>query len=340
MTIETEYSDYRALVESEAPLGLARHFVLGELLGSGYSLGPERDTLRGPALPPLPLHPLGQFQRADNSFRWTDGPLLEGLRALAQSKEGFALLSQESYDADAVSPFELAAACSALMTPAAAFWPVITSGGFQLFLVAEAPLQLARLSLTGCMATLREALRICQTPWQQWAPGLLHQLGFTCQPEQQGIRCQRGEELFLWNLAGERPELLYGPSQPRLIPVPPPGFNDLLRQGVVSLDESRDPQATRQALQEAVALDPQDFEAQLALGRLELGEGRLEQAELRLLLATLLRPDQLYAHSLLGDCYAMADKIPQAIAVQQRLLMLDPGNESARENLERLQEAL
>ena len=119
-------------------------------------------------------------------------------------------------------------------------------------------------------------------------------------------------------------------------------FRNSLRANLERLHapDLRDHAAARQSLLEAVALDPQSYEAQLHLGRVELAEGRLEQAELRLLLASLLGPKKGYALSLLGDCYALADKVPQAIAVLERLLVLDPENGEAKESLERLKSSL
>lgn len=341
MTIETDYPDYRTLVEKEAPLGFARHFALCEMLGSGYAINAARDALISPQWPPMPAFFLGDFSRADNHFSWSDRPPAQGLRELGQEKEGFALLASESFDADVLSPFELGAACSALSSPATTFLAIVTPAGFQLFLIGEAPLDLRRLSLSSTLACLREASRYCRASKEEWVIGLLDQLGFSCQPGEQGVQARRGDEHFQWSFAEGRLELVYGRCRTGLLPtLPATVLADLIEQGSSHLDQHQDFAAARQALLQAVALDPQSYEAQLQLGRVELSEGRLEQAELRLLLASLLRPRDGYALSVLGDCYALADKIPQAMAVQERLLALDPGNEAARESLERLRGAL
>ena len=339
--IDTDCPDYRSLVEREAPLGFARHFALCEWLGPRFSLNSARDTLVSPPLPPLPAFPLGVFTRGDNLFRWSDGAVAQGLRQLGESKGGFAVLASEGFDADALSPFELGAACSALMAPPAAFVPLVTSSGFCLSLVSEAPIDLGQLSLGSTMATLREASRYCLAPKEEWVPGLLQALGFSLEPTEQGVVCRRGGEHFLGSFRGERPQLIYGQSLARLCgTVAPPSLASLLEQAVAHLDGSQDFEVAHQALLAAVDLDPQSYDAQLQLGRVEMAQGRLEPAELRLLLASLLRPGEGEALAVLADCYALADKIPQAIAVQEQLLDLDPGNVGARESLERLKNAL
>lgn len=341
VTIDTDYPDYRSLVEREAPLGFARHFALSEWLDPGYSVSPHQGELLRPNLPPLPVFHLGEFSRADNRFRWSESPEAQGLRELGGRKEGFALLANESFEADSLSPFELGAACSALVAPAAAFLPLVTSSGFGLYLVAEAPLDLRRLSLSSTMATLREAGRYCLSAREEWVLALLGQLGFSCQSSEQGVLCRRGEEHFLWSFAGDELRLSYGQTRARLRPSwAPPDLASLLQQASSQLEQHQNYAGARQALLAAVTLDPESFDAQLQLGQVELAEGRLEQAELRLLLASLLRPKEAYALSLLADCYAVADKIPQAIAAQERLLVLDPENSTAREGLERLRGAL
>jgi tetratricopeptide (TPR) repeat protein len=339
MTIDTDYSDYRLLVEREAGLGFARHFALCDWLEPGYSISSVQETLLCPHRPPLPAFFLGEFSRADNRFRWSDREIAKGLRELGGRKEGFALLASESFDAEVLSPLELGAACSALLAPAVAFLTLVNSTGFLLFLVAEAPLDLGCLSVTSAMATLRETGRYCRLAREEWAPTLLEHLGFSCQPSEQGFAFRRGEENFFWSIAGESLELFYGQSGVHLRPMVATPLESLIEKGLSSL-EQQDSTKARQALLEAVTLDPQSYDAQLGLSRIELEEGRLEQAELRLLLASLLRPDQGQALSLLGDCYALSDKIPQAIAVQERLLHLDPTNDGAREALEKLQSAL
>lgn len=334
MTLETNYPDYRTLVEHEAPLGFARHFALSEWLDSRAGVSSTKDSLLCPDLPPLPAHHLGDFARADNRFRWADSPLAQGFRELGMRKEGFSLLAAEGFDADELSPLEMGAACSALLTPAAAFVALISGVGFGLFLV-EAPLDLRQLSVSSTMASMREAARYCQATQQEWVPPLLDQLGFRCEPDEQGATCRRGEEHFRWSFGSERPELAYGESRARLLTTVSPSLAGLLEQG-----GSQEPATARQALVQAVALDPQSYEAQLLLGRVELSEGRPEQAELRLLLASLLRPGDSYALSLLVDCYALSDKVPQAIAVCERMLQHDPGNTAAMETMERLKGVL
>ena len=341
MTIATDYPDYRTLVERESPLGFARHFALCEILVSGHSASANRDALHIPGLPPLPAAHLGDFSRADNRFRWSDSPLAQGLRELGGRNAGFACLASEGFDADVQSPLELGAACSALLTPTATFLPLITSSGFGLFMVSELPVDLRQLSVTSTMATLREAIRCCRSAAQEWAPPLLSQLGFSCEPNEQGMLCCRGEEHFRWSFTNGSSELIFGQSRPGLRAlVVGQALSSLIEQGLSHLNQAGDHAAARQSLLEAVVLDPQSYEAQLHLGRVELADGRLEQAELRLLLASLLGPRKGYALSLLGDCYALADKVPQAIAVLERLLVLDPENEEAKESLERLKSSL
>lgn len=340
--VATDYPDYRTLVEAEAPLGFARHFALCEWLDADYSVSSDRSELLGPHLPTLPAIPLGEFTRADNRFCWSDSTVAQQLRQLGAQNEGFAALASDCFDADALSPLELAAACSGLLSPSTAFLPVVTSTGFGLYFVADAPLDLQQVSVSSVMATLREASRYCRSAKGEWAVGLLGNLGFSCQQSEEGLICRRQEEHFLWSFASQHPDLVFGQSEAGLRTAGgvTSALAGLIEQASCNLDQHQDYPATRQDLLRAVAIDPQSYDAQLLFGRLELAEGQLEKAELRLLLATVLRPNESYALSLLGDCYALADKVPQAMAVQERLLIFDPENSQAKECLERLRSAL
>jgi tetratricopeptide (TPR) repeat protein len=77
---------------------------------------------------------------------------------------------------------------------------------------------------------------------------------------------------------------------------------------------------------EALARDPGDIRALVALGRVEIAEGQYDAARQSLQTAVKLRPDDAVIHFWLGEAHAKLGDIAEAIARYERSRELDPAN--------------
>jgi len=84
--------------------------------------------------------------------------------------------------------------------------------------------------------------------------------------------------------------------------------------------------AARKQFAEALARDPGDVRALVALGRVEIAEGQYDTARAALQTAVKLRPDDAVIHFWLGEAHARLGDIAEAIARYERSRELDPAN--------------
>lgn len=84
--------------------------------------------------------------------------------------------------------------------------------------------------------------------------------------------------------------------------------------------------AARQQFAEALARDPGDVRALVALGRVEIAEGQYDSARVALGAAVKLRPDDAVIHFWLGEAHAKLGDVAEAIARYERSRELDPAN--------------
>ncbi|HJV32985.1 MAG TPA: tetratricopeptide repeat protein [Patescibacteria group bacterium] len=77
---------------------------------------------------------------------------------------------------------------------------------------------------------------------------------------------------------------------------------------------------------EALARDPNDVRALIALGRVEIAEGQYDAGRDALNAAAKLRPDDAVIHFWLGEAHAKLGDIAEAIARYERSRELDPSN--------------
>lgn len=84
--------------------------------------------------------------------------------------------------------------------------------------------------------------------------------------------------------------------------------------------------AARKQFAEALARDPGDIRALVALGRVEIAEGQFLAARDALQKAVTLRPDDAVIHFWLGEAHARLGDVAEAIARYERSRELDPAN--------------
>ncbi len=91
--------------------------------------------------------------------------------------------------------------------------------------------------------------------------------------------------------------------------------------------------AARKQFAEALARDPADVRALVALGRVEIAEGQYDAARAALRAAVKLRPDDAVIHFWLGEAHARLGDTAEAIARYERSRELDPANLDTRRAL-------
>jgi len=118
---------------------------------------------------------------------------------------------------------------------------------------------------------------------------------------------------------------------------PNPDSMDLYFQGQAWLNRGVNPENMAQArgfFERAVALDPNNLDALLGLGRVDYGVGgaflsddrdaRLAAAEATLAKVLSLRPNDALAHEIMGGVLSQTNRSAQGIAEFERALALDP----------------
>ncbi|MEK7545926.1 MAG: tetratricopeptide repeat protein [Patescibacteria group bacterium] len=91
--------------------------------------------------------------------------------------------------------------------------------------------------------------------------------------------------------------------------------------------------AARKQFGEALARDPGDVRALVALGRVEIAEGQYDAGRSALSAAVALRPDDAVIHFWLGEAHAKLGDVAEAIARYERSRELDPAKFDAHRAL-------
>lgn len=322
MLVPADCPDYPSLVERQAPLGFARHFALVEHLAD-RQIQLTENAMHPAGMAPMPMALLGEYTRQDHRFRWANNELVQALHSLARDHQGYGSLLQEAFDPDLLSPFEIAAAISELVSPDAAFLQLPSPSGFVIVMVSTPP---PEVSLNATLAALRESARSCRG--QEWLPSLVRQLGFQYSPRE----CTRGDESFVHQFRDGRLVLAYGETRPRLRKEPSPAHTALVEQGLIAFSQENFDTA-HQAFTQAVALDPQSYKANLYLGRIELHRENFARAALRLQLAAHLEPTRTFALSQLAICYDRNNQPTLALRTRRKALALDPDDSYSQAHL-------
>ncbi|MCA9776487.1 MAG: tetratricopeptide repeat protein [Candidatus Eremiobacteraeota bacterium] len=339
MTIDTDCETYRALVEQKAPLAFARHFGLMELIAEH----PIRCVEMGAQIlvgssPLMPSVFLGAFSVDEHIFRWSDNNTVRSIRGWAAERPGFSELAASSFDTDALSPYEVAAACSGLTDPATTFFYAINDRRLRFHLIQSTPVYLPEISRSAVMATLRETHRYCRREPEQWAPELLRDLGFKSTGRDGVLECKRETESFSISFQSGL-NISLGKSNQKMLDTAALTIPSLLVRGVKAYDEERF-DLSYQVFKEVTALDPQCSKAQIYLGMIDMKQDRLELAEGRLHLATSLDSESTFAWSQLANCYDKLGRYQCAVWARSENIRLKPQDGYALAHLGRLYDEL
>ena len=101
--------------------------------------------------------------------------------------------------------------------------------------------------------------------------------------------------------------------------------NALLDHGVGQLRSGK-PEAARRALEQAVALEPRNAEAQRNLGLVLLELGSFEESIRHLKRSSNLRPGRWMTHEVLGRAYLKAGRVAEAMESMRRALAINPND--------------